>query len=113
MSKTTKISLFGGLILIAFMLMQFKYHSDIDANFNEFQSKRYEIVKNQFISKEISEYQSHLIANAIRDETSMLKSTVFSVFLMQSYFTAMIGIVLIMLIGYAIKKDKNVEDLDK
>lgn len=109
MSKTTKISLIGGLILLIFMIMQFKYHSDMEANFNEFQDKKYEIVKNQLNSGGISEYQSHLIAGNIRDETRMLKSTVFSVFLMQSYFTTMSGLIIISLIGYAIKKDENKE----
>ncbi|HMS41950.1 MAG TPA: hypothetical protein PKE69_17090 [Pyrinomonadaceae bacterium] len=96
--------------MIVFMLMQFKYQSDLVTNFDEFQDKRYEIVKKQLNSEGTSEYQAHLIASAIRDETRMLKSTVFSGFLMQSYFTMMICLILLSLFVYGFKKDKSSEN---
>lgn len=111
MSKTNKIMWIGGLVLIVFLLIQFKYQSDLSANFDEFQDKRYEIVKKQLNSEGISEYQTHLIASAIRDETRTLKSTVFSGFLMQSYFTMMICLTLLSLFVYGFKKDKGGENV--
>lgn len=79
------------------------------SNFDDFQSKRYTSVKEQLSANGLSEYQASLIAGAIRDESSMLKSTVFSNALMQSYMTTMSGLVLLTILLYAIKKSKKEE----
>jgi len=109
MDRTSKFTLIGGLCLLAFMIIQNYSASEMSANFDNFQSKRYESVKKQFQDNGITEYQAHLIAGAIRDESSMLKQTVFSAFQMQSYATTMSGLVLLMILLYAIKKSKKQE----
>lgn len=109
MDRTGKLTLIGGLLLLALMLIQTYYGFEMSANFDNFQSKRYESVKEQLQANGITEYQAHLIAGAIRDETSMLKSTVFSTFHTQAYMTTMSGLVVLMILLYAIKKSKKEE----
>lgn len=107
MDRTSKFTLIGGLSLLAFMLIQNYSASEMNNNFDNYQSKRFESVKEQLQTNGITGYQAHLIAGAIRDESNMLKQTVFSAFQMQSYATTMSGLVLLMILLYAVKKSKK------
>jgi len=109
MDRTNKFTLIGGLVLLAFMLIQNYFAFEMNANFDKYQSRRYELVKEQLQTNGITEYQAHLIAGAIRDETTLLKQTVFSAFQMQSYSTTMSSLVLLTILLYAIKKSKKDE----
>ena len=113
MSKSTVVTLIGGLVLLGFMLIQNNLQSNLTANFNEFQSKRNEIVKKQFIDSGINEYQAHLIADAIREESFMLRSTIFSYEMMQTYTNMMGGLVLLMLIANFLKNEKKNDESAK
>lgn len=84
MDKTSKYTLIGGLCLLAFMLIQNYTAFEMGANFDNYQSKRYESVTEQFKANGMTEYQSHLIAGAISDESRMLKQTGFSALQAQS-----------------------------
>jgi hypothetical protein len=107
MDRTSKLTLIGGLCLLAFMLIQNYSADEMSVNFDNYQSKRFESVKEQFQANGISEYQAHLIAGAIRDESSLLKQTFFSAFHMQSFTTMMSGLVLLTILLYAVKKSKK------
>jgi hypothetical protein len=107
MDRTDKISLIGGLCLLAFMLIQNYSASEMSANFDNYQSKRYESVKEQLQTNGITEYQAHLIAAAIREESNSLKNTVYSTFHVQSYATTISSLVLLIILLYAIKKSKK------
>ena len=107
MNATSKAELLGAIFLVILWLTQLYLNYNYESNFNEFQEKRIELVNRDFVDAGFSETQANAIARSIRDESSSLKSTVFSYAMTQSVITFTSCFIVLSFAIYAVKKSNK------